>query len=364
MKQNLRLKLIALLSLVILILISVILIINFSNRTEIGISGSADWKTHEGAGFSFKYPETYSVSDNGNVVVVYDRENEKESVLYVLVDFQTETNFEKTISGEDCQNVSQQLFKEILDPQIVSTVETKKQRFVTIHGKETCEVIYTQGEDEIYAYINYHNNSAHIFVIDQKINENSETFLTLHDILRTFTFKETENTDMSTENKNNKYSSQPEILEESQRVGKTAIISTSKGDIKVKLDGEKAPLTASNFIFLSNEKFYDSLTFHRVVDGFVVQGGDPLGQGNGGPGYQLDAEHDNGLTHEVGAIAMARLSDEVNPERKSSGSQFYIVTGEASFLDGDYTVFGNVIEGMDIVLSITQGDKINSVTIE
>jgi cyclophilin family peptidyl-prolyl cis-trans isomerase len=140
-----------------------------------------------------------------------------------------------------------------------------------------------------------------------------------------------------------------------------ATVSTDKGDIIVQLDAEAAPQTVNNFVSLARDGFYDGLTFHRVEPGFVIQGGDPNGDGSGGPGYTVPAEI--GLTHTKGAIAMARTSDAVNPERASSGSQFYIALDALPQLDGAYTVFGQVVEGMDVVQSIAVGDVIDSITI-
>ncbi len=140
-----------------------------------------------------------------------------------------------------------------------------------------------------------------------------------------------------------------------------ATISTAKGDIVVQLDAGAAPQTVNNFVFLAREGFYDGLTFHRVEPDFVIQGGDPLGNGSGGPGYTVPAEIQ--LPHPEGAIAMARKSDQVNPERASSGSQFYITLAPTPFLDGGYTAFGQVSEGMDVVQSIAVGDLIVKITI-
>lgn len=147
--------------------------------------------------------------------------------------------------------------------------------------------------------------------------------------------------------------------------GKTysAIIKTSKGNIKVKLNHEKAPLSVTNFVTLSQNNFYNGLTFHRVEPNFVIQGGDPSGNGTGGPGYTVKSEATNGLIHEEGAIAWARLGDGMNPERRSSGSQFYITLAATPFLDGQYTVFGFTTDGMDVVKKVAVGDKIESVEI-
>ncbi len=140
-----------------------------------------------------------------------------------------------------------------------------------------------------------------------------------------------------------------------------AIVHTSKGDIVCELNPQKAPLSVTNFIQLAQAGFYNNLTFHRVVPNFVVQGGDPQGTGSGGPGYTLPAEI--GLPHAQGALAWARLPDSVNPQKRSSGSQFYITLEKVPYLDGEYSVFGRTLSGMDIVRKIQQGDRILSIEI-
>ncbi len=139
-----------------------------------------------------------------------------------------------------------------------------------------------------------------------------------------------------------------------------ATIVTDKGNIVAELY-QDTPESANNFVTLALNGFYDGLTFHRVEPGFVIQGGDPLGEGNGGPGYTIPAEIRH--THPRGALAWARTGDEVNPERRSSGSQFYITLDQTQFLDGAYTVFGYVIEGMDVADKIAVGDKITRIDI-
>jgi len=161
------------------------------------------------------------------------------------------------------------------------------------------------------------------------------------------------------------YSEPPEMQIDSSK-SYVATISTAKGDIVVQLDASAAPLTVNNFVYLARQGFYDKLTFHRVVPGFVAQGGDPLGRdsqraGSGGPGYRVPAEIQ--LPHIKGAIGTARSGDDVNPTRASNGSQFYITLAPTHDLDGGYTVFGHVTEGMDVVLSIAVGDVIEKVTI-
>lgn len=131
-----------------------------------------------------------------------------------------------------------------------------------------------------------------------------------------------------------------------------------RGKFVIELNLEKAPKTAGNFIKLAKEGFYNGLTFHRVVPDFVVQGGDPNGNGTGGPGYTIPFE-ETGLKHDDGAVAMARKGDDKN----SAGSQFYICLGPQHQLDGDYAVFGKVIQGMDVVRKIQQYDIMKEVTI-
>lgn len=136
---------------------------------------------------------------------------------------------------------------------------------------------------------------------------------------------------------------------------KTINVETDFGDFRIWLYPE-TPLHKQNFIDLTEQEFYNGLIYHRVVYDFVVQGGDPLGTGHGGPGYNIPAEIIPGLDHIYGAVGMARWPDNVNPDRESNGSQYYIVSdpdGE-SFLDGDYTVFGFVFFGMDAVFDISQ----------
>ena len=140
-----------------------------------------------------------------------------------------------------------------------------------------------------------------------------------------------------------------------------AIIHTSKGDVACQLNVKEAPLSVTNFIQLAQGGFYNGLKFHRVVPNFVVQGGDPEGTGRGGPGYTVPAEIK--LSHVQGALAWARLPDNVNPKKRSSGSQFYIALEKIPYLDGEYTVFGQTTSGMDVVQKIEQGDVIKSIEI-
>ena len=141
----------------------------------------------------------------------------------------------------------------------------------------------------------------------------------------------------------------------------SATIVTDKGEIELDLFLQDAPLTVNNFVYLAQSGFYSGLTFHRVVPNFVIQGGDPLGSGTGGPGYTVPAEI--GKPHPKGALATARQGDAVNPRRASSGSQFYITLEPTPHLNGGYTVFGQVTSGMEVVESIGVGDVIQEIVI-
>jgi cyclophilin family peptidyl-prolyl cis-trans isomerase len=136
-----------------------------------------------------------------------------------------------------------------------------------------------------------------------------------------------------------------------------AIIEMDAGKITIELYEKDVSGTVANFVKLAKRGFYDGLTFHRVEPGFVVQGGDPKGDGTGGPGYQIKGEF-NSRKHVKGTVAMARSA---SPD--SAGSQFYITLGPQPFLDNKYSVFGQVLEGMDVVMKIKRGDRLKKVTI-
>ena len=146
-----------------------------------------------------------------------------------------------------------------------------------------------------------------------------------------------------------------------------AIIDTNKGEISLDLFPDKAPLTVANFINLSKKGYYNNLTFHRVIQDFMIQGGCPQGTGTGGPGYQFGDEFHPDLKHDSpGILSMANAGPNTN------GSQFFITFAATPHLDGAHTVFGKVIEGMDVVKNIsvrdpssasTPGDAIRTITI-
>ena len=137
-----------------------------------------------------------------------------------------------------------------------------------------------------------------------------------------------------------------------------ATFDTDRGPIKVELYPDKAPLTVANFVNLARRGFYDGLNFHRVIDDFMIQGGCPQGTGTGGPGYKFEDEANNGLGHERGVLSMANAGPNTN------GSQFFITHVATPWLDGKHTVFGKVVEGLEAVDKVEQGDHIRKVSIE
>ena len=138
-----------------------------------------------------------------------------------------------------------------------------------------------------------------------------------------------------------------------------AMLETNRGNIEIELYPQYAPKTVNNFVFLAREGFYDGVTFHRVIPNFMIQGGDPTGSGRGGPGYRFEDElSDNPLKHETGVLSMANAGPNTN------GSQFFITHSPQPHLNGRHTVFGRVVDGMDVVNAISQGDVMTRVTVE
>ncbi|MEO7021173.1 MAG: peptidylprolyl isomerase [Ktedonobacteraceae bacterium] len=135
------------------------------------------------------------------------------------------------------------------------------------------------------------------------------------------------------------------------------LLKTNKGDIKLELDPAEAPMTVNNFVVLARDGYYDGLKFHRVVDGFVIQGGDPTGTGSGGPGYKFQDEPVK-RRYRAGTVAMANSGPNTN------GSQFFICLEDQATLPGLYTIFGDTISGLDVVRQIKVGDVMQSVTVE
>jgi len=140
----------------------------------------------------------------------------------------------------------------------------------------------------------------------------------------------------------------------------SAVFSTSKGDIRVELFADRTPVTVASFVNLAQRGYYDGLSFHRVIDNFMIQGGCPLGTGTGGPGYQFEDEFEADLKHDrPGILSMANAGPGTN------GSQFFITHGPTPHLDGKHSVWGQVVDSSDqaVVDQIAQGDTINSVTV-
>ncbi len=149
----------------------------------------------------------------------------------------------------------------------------------------------------------------------------------------------------------------PGEMESEEIGGKQVRISTEKGDIVFELFANTAPATVSNFVYLTQGGYYDGLTFHRREEGFVIQGGDPNGNGTGGPGYDFADELDDDYTYERGIVAMANRGPDTN------GSQFFIMLADVP-LPKSYSIFGRVVEGMEVVDEIAIGDMMTRVTVE
>jgi peptidyl-prolyl cis-trans isomerase B (cyclophilin B) len=152
-----------------------------------------------------------------------------------------------------------------------------------------------------------------------------------------------------------KYNAAEQVIDPAHRY--IATITTDRGDIVIALDPARAPKSVNNFVFLARDGFYDGLTFHRIVDDFVIQGGCPEGSGRGDPGYKFEDEPVQG-EYEAGAVAMANSGPNTN------GSQFFICTvDDRHKLTKSYNLFGQVVKGMDVVGTIRQGDVMRSVAI-
>ncbi|HBR80993.1 TPA: peptidylprolyl isomerase [Candidatus Uhrbacteria bacterium] len=149
----------------------------------------------------------------------------------------------------------------------------------------------------------------------------------------------------------------PGTLTAEEIQNKNIRIKTAKGDIVFELFADTAPMTVSNFVYLAKEGYYDGLIFHRREEGFVIQGGDPLGTGRGGPGYRFNDELNDSYTYERGIVAMA------NAGANTNGSQFFIMLADVP-LPKSYSIFGRVLEGLDVVDQIKVGDEMISVIVE
>lgn len=173
--------------------------------------------------------------------------------------------------------------------------------------------------------------------------------------------------EIAPEERLNYYDQPPEMTIDSDQEYE-AIISTEKGDMRLRLYAGESPLTVNNFVFLAREGFYDDTIFHRVIEGFMAQAGDPTGTGAGGPGYEFADEVDNGLVFDrAGLLAMANRGADTN------GSQFFITYAPTPHLNGAHTIFGELIEGEEVLNSLTRvapgasatpaGDVIKRITI-
>jgi len=156
----------------------------------------------------------------------------------------------------------------------------------------------------------------------------------------------------------------PFILPKQSELNKlrTAVLYTNKGKITIELFPEDAPWHVASLKYLADKGFYRNLKFHLYYPDYIIQGGDPLGTGKGGPGYSLPAEFTK-RKHEPGTFGMARLPDVHNPERRSSGSQFHLLMRESPRMDGEYTIMGRVIKGMKVLKDLRKEDVIEDLVV-
>ena len=143
---------------------------------------------------------------------------------------------------------------------------------------------------------------------------------------------------------------------------RSAVISTSKGDLVFELFPEDAPMHVANFKYLADRGWYKGLKFHLLYPDYIIQGGAPRGEPDGGPGYSIPAEF-NPHKHQKGSLGMARAPDIINPSRSSNGSQFHVLMTESVKMDGAYTVFGQMKKGFDVLERLQQGDTIEDVRV-
>jgi peptidyl-prolyl cis-trans isomerase B (cyclophilin B) len=150
----------------------------------------------------------------------------------------------------------------------------------------------------------------------------------------------------------------PPLMDVDPKRSYVVIMETNRGTLELELYPQHAPKTVNNFIFLAKEGFYDGISFHRVINDFVIQGGDPTGTGRGGPGYRFEDEFaGNPLKHETAVISMANAGPNTN------GSQFFITYSPQPHLNGKHTVFGKVVKGQEVMSQIRQGDQMVKVSI-
>ncbi len=168
------------------------------------------------------------------------------------------------------------------------------------------------------------------------------------------------NTTATPQSANDRYSAYPAMTIDVNKKYFATVKLAKGGEFVIQLFPDKAPKTVNSFVFLAREGFYDGVTFHRVLDGFMAQGGDPTGTGSGGPGYEFEYEANDLTFDKPGVVAMANTG----PATPTNGSQFFITFVPTPQLNGGYTIFGQVTEGMDVVNSITRRDPDQNPTFE
>ncbi len=366
MRLNKNIKTITV-GILIAVIISISLIYIFivtKNSPDIGLNQIEGYIEYKENGYAFFYPEEYKIAKDFRSVRVYvesDNENDENALIITPQIDPSELSIDNVleiINKKKCSEIAtpilQDIFREIKEIGYRAS-------FVYINGIPACQIEFNSDNGEGFIWsLAGNDNKYYALAVFNTPNKNSEVYSTLQKVALSFKINsniKSENMNQTNQNseKYNKYSSVPETLDKNEMANKKSIITTDKGVIEIELFGEEAPITVSNHIFLVNEEFYNGLIFHRREEGFVIQGGDPLGSGIGGPGYKFEDEPVK-RNYDKGIVAMANSGPNTN------GSQFFIMLEDYP-LPPSYTIFGKVIKGMDVVEKIEVGDVMNKVEI-
>lgn len=347
MKININKKIIILFSLFAVGLVLSLIGILFFNSIKMSSNITFPNK-YTGVGFQVQYPEDIQVDDiQPNTVTFYKEDVGSVTVSMELGDI---GKFKETFRSGDCSAI----LNDIVTLIVGSPVEVVSYATVDIAGIKTCEIVlpgFIAGDesDNIKINIGIDSNDNlvgffYVFVKDVNTEE-KEKFYQIAQTFKSGNFEKSEDPNRK-----------PVLLSNEELENRKSIIQTDKGNIEIELFAQEAPLTVSNHITLSKEGFYNGLTFHRREEGFVIQGGDPLGNGRGGPGYKFQDEPVT-RNYDRGIVAMANSGPNTN------GSQFFIMLADVE-LPPSYTIFGKVTSGMDVVDKIQVGDKILGIEIK
>lgn len=314
-----------------------------------------NFELYEGKGFSLGHPQDVQIREQENAVLLSYGNEQDADFIALSLDLRNEQDSQlvELVKNKDCTTITQEVIKGFgLDTSTLATKEEVK----TINGKDFCvtEIKTQEAEAFIYLFVDS-KDRLYTAITSRQQGQNDERFANLNKIVETIQVDDNYVVDKYDYLNDYNNMSTPQLLSEEDRINKKVTMATDKGVIEIELFGSEAPLTVSNFISLSNDGFYNGLTFHRREEGFVIQGGDPVGNGTGGPGYKF---RDEPVTrdYERGIVAMANSGPNTN------GSQFFIMLADTP-LPKNYTIFGKVTSGLEVVDQIQVGDKMTEVKI-